>query len=373
MEAGDMSTESEARRTTLYEEHREAGGKLVDFAGWVLPVRYSGVVEEHLAVRRAAGLFDVSHMGEFRVSGPEAASFLQRMTPNDVADLTAGQAHYSALLSEAGTYLDDLLVYRLADQDFLLVVNAANRAGDFAWLESYVEGREATLTDVSDDYALLALQGPAAATILQRLTQTDLERIGYYRFARGEVASAEALISRTGYTGEDGFELYLAPAEAGRVWRALLERGAGEGLVPAGLGARDTLRLEAGMALYGHEIDDTVNPWEAGLGWVIKLEKGDFIGREALVRAREKGPERHLTGLELTGRGIARQGYSVLHGGRAVGAVTSGTWSPFFERAVAMAYLPVDLKAPETEVEVEVRGRGVAARVTKLPFYRRGG
>jgi len=343
---------------------------MVEFAGWQMPVQYRGVIDEHRAVRSAAGLFDVSHMGEFRIAGPGAEAFVQRLTPNDVRKLAPGRIHYSAFLTPEGTFVDDLLVYRLAADEFLLVVNAGNRIEDFAWA-SAVPRDGVELADVSDDYALLALQGPRAAAILQPLTAVALDAIRYYGFARGEVDGRPAIVSRTGYTGEDGFELYLAPGDAPAVWDALLAAGAPSGLVPAGLGARDTLRLEAGMALYGHEIDRTTTPWEAGLDWIVKLDKGEFTGREALVAARAAGPRRRLVGFEVEGRGIARQGHEIRTEGRPVGAVTSGTFSPTFERALGMAYVESLFAEPGRELRIDVRGRELAARVAPLPFYKR--
>lgn len=343
---------------------------MVDFAGWELPVQYAGVMEEHRAVRRAAGLFDVSHMGEVRVAGEGAEAFLQSLTPNDVHKLAEGRAHYSGLLNEQGTYLDDLLVYRMAEDEFLLVVNAANREGDLAWIRSRA-GEDVEIEDLTEAYALLALQGPRAARILEPLTDADLASLRYYGFTQASVAGQPALVSRTGYTGEDGFELYLIPDGAEEVWEALLEAGSPHGLQPAGLGARDTLRMEAGMALYGHEIDEQTTPWEAGLGWVVKLDKGDFVGRDALARQREQGVQRTLVGFEVEGRGIARQGYPVQVDGATVGEVTSGTYSPSFEKALGMAYLPVELAEDGSAIEIDVRGRPVAARIVGLPFYRR--
>jgi len=345
---------------------------MVEFAGWEMPVQYSGLIEEHRAVRGAAGLFDVSHMGEISVRGPQAESFLQYLTPNDVAQLVPGRAHYSGLLNEQGTYLDDLLIYRLAEQEFLVVVNAANAASDFEWVAARAASWDGVeVEDVSSRWALLALQGPRALEILAPLVPGDLSGIRYYGFRRGEVAGVEALLSRTGYTGEDGFELYLPPEAAAGVWRRLLQQGEPVGLVPAGLGARDTLRLEAGMALYGHEIDTTTTPLEVGLGWVVKLGKGDFIGRGALAAQKERGIRRKLIGFEVRGRGIARQGHQVMVGGSAVGQVTSGTWSPTFEKALGMAYVPLDLAALRTDLTLAVRGRELEAQVVELPFYRR--
>jgi aminomethyltransferase len=364
-----MESES-LRRTPLYECHRAAGARLVGFAGWEMPERYASIIDEHRAVRSAAGLFDVSHMGEIAVRGAGAEAFLQVLTPNDVSKLRPGRAHYSGLLTEEGTYIDDLLVYRRADESFMLVVNASNAEGDLEWILAHrPEGVE--VEDLSDRTALLALQGPLAPSILAPLTPLDLGTLRYYGFAESTVGGARAVISRTGYTGEDGFELYLEVPDAARVWDRLMEAGAPAGLVPAGLGARDTLRLEAAMALYGHEIDRTTTPWEASLGWVVKLDKGDFVGREALVAQRQAGIPRQLVGFEVRGRGIARQGHPIVDGDEEVGVVTSGTWSPTFEKALGMGYVPRERAAHDGELAVEVRGRRVSAQVVDLPFYRR--
>jgi aminomethyltransferase len=361
-----MADNKDLKRTPLYACHQEAGARLVEFAGWEMPVQYAGVIEEHRAVRTAAGLFDVSHMGEVRVKGSGAEALLQRLTPNDVSKLAPGRAHYSGLLTDRGTYVDDVLVYRLGTDDFLVVVNASNAGRDFEWLASRAE-LGAKVTDESDRYALLALQGPKAAEILEPLATPGATGLRYYGFMQGEVAGVPALISRTGYTGEDGFELYLAPEDAPAVWRRLLEAGA----APAGLGARDTLRLEAAMALYGHEIDESTTPFEAGLGWVVKLDKGDFLGREALASQREQGIPRKLVGFEVQGRGIARQGHGVVSDGETVGAVTSGTWSPTLEKALGMAYVPQELASPGTSLTLDVRGKPLSAVIVDLPFYRR--
>ncbi len=365
-----MNEDSKPRRTPLYQTHVDAGAKIVDFAGWEMPVQYAGVIDEHRAVRNAAGLFDVSHMGEILVTGPAAERYLQSVTPNDVSKLTPGRAHYSGLLTEAGTYVDDLLVYRLSEDEFLLVVNAANASKDFAWLQDHaIEGVE--LKDVSDRYALLALQGPEARAILASLTSYDLDSLKYYRFAVDRVAGMEAIISRTGYTGEDGFELYIDSELAPPMWMAIMDAGASAGLQPAGLGARDTLRLEAAMALYGHEIDDTRTPFDAGLNWVVKLGKGEFVGSQALTRQKEHGIFEKLVGFEVVGRGIARQGHGVVDGDKQIGIVTSGTWSPTFEKAIGMAYVPLEMAETGTELALDVRGRSVPARVVDLPFYKR--
>ena len=365
-----MTDTTTLRRTPLRDAHVAAGAKLVDFAGWEMPVQYAGLMEEHRAVRNAAGLFDVSHMGEFRVAGPGAEAFLQGLTPNDVAKLAIGRAHYSALLTPEGTFVDDLLVYRLGREEFMLVVNAANLDGDFAWIVGHPHpGCE--VTNLSDETALIALQGPRALSILAPLASIELAPIKYYGFAHGEVAGAPALISRTGYTGEDGFELYLAPDAAMHVWEALMAAGSPLGLLPAGLGARDTLRLEASMALYGHEIDRTTTPLDAGLDWVVKLEKGEFVGRQALLAQRERGLTRRLIGFEVVGRGIARQGHALRKDGVTVGTVTSGTFGPTLEKAVGMGYLPIELASVGAEIAVDVRGRELPARVEPLPFHRR--
>ncbi|HVS00944.1 MAG TPA: glycine cleavage system aminomethyltransferase GcvT [Thermoanaerobaculia bacterium] len=369
----DTVRTEDMRRTPLYTSHVELAGRMVPFAGWEMPVQYAGVIDEHRAVRTAAGLFDVSHMGEVRVRGEGAEAFLQWLTPNDVSKLAPGRAHYSGLLTEQGTYVDDVLIYRLAADDFLVVVNASNAPRDVEWIASRAgDFQGVQVDDVSDDYALLALQGPLALDILKPIAPPETAGLRYYGFLQGEVAGRKALISRTGYTGEDGFELYLAPEDAPHVWRLLLAAGGDRGIAPAGLGARDTLRLDAAMALYGHEIDETTTPFEAGLGWVVKLDKGDFLGREALAAQREAGLRRKLVGFEVQGRGIAREGHAVLSPeGEAVGKVTSGTWSPTFEKAIGMAYVPVEMAAPGTSLRLDVRGRQVPAAVVELPFYRR--
>jgi aminomethyltransferase len=361
-----MATSESLKRTPLYECHVESGARLVDFAGWEMPVQYQGVIEEHRAVRTAAGIFDVSHMGEVRVKGAGAESFLQRLTPNDVSKLAPGRAHYSGLLTDQGTYVDDLLIYRIGAEEFLVVVNASNAERDFEWMASRADAG-VQVTNESDRWALIALQGPKAVEILRPIATEGAIDLKYYGFLQGEVAGRPALISRTGYTGEDGFELYVAPEDAPAIWRRLLEAGA----LPAGLGARDTLRLEASMALYGHEIDESTTPFEAGLAWVVKMNKGDFQGREALAAQQAEGPRRKLVGFEVQGRGIARQGHEVKADGETVGSVTSGTWSPSFEKALGMAYVPVGMAAPGTPLEIGVRGKALPAVVVEMPFYRR--
>jgi aminomethyltransferase len=348
------------------------GAKMVPFGGWEMPVQYAGITEEHLAVRRAAGLFDVSHMGEIEVAGTDALAAVQRISTNDASRLEIGQAQYSALATPDGTFVDDLLVYRLAGDHFLLVVNAANIAAGFQWIRDGIAGvGDAVAVNTSSRYALLAVQGPRALDIVQSLTDVDLAAIRYYRFATGEVAGIRATISRTGYTGEDGFEIFVAPQTAERLWESIMSAGRHEGLQPAGLGARDTLRLEAAMRLSGQDIDGTTTVLEAGLGWIVGWDKPDFIGRSALVKQRETGVDRKLVGLEMVGSGIARHGYAVHAGGEQVGVVTSGTRTPFLEKAIGLAYVPAAGAAPGTEYDVDIRGRRVAARVVTLPFYKR--
>jgi len=358
--------------TPLHGRHVAMGAKMVPFGGWDMPVHYTGITEEHLATRRAAGLFDVSHMGEIEVAGTDALAAIQRISTNDAARLEVGQAQYSVLATPAGTFVDDVLVYRLADEHFLLVVNASNIVTDFEWIRDGIqEVGDAVAVNTSSRYALIAIQGPRALDIAQTLTDVDLSSIRYYRFETGEVASVRATISRTGYTGEDGFEIFVAPQGAERAWAALVSAGEPYGLRPAGLGARDTLRLEAAMRLSGQDIDRTTTVLEAGLGWVVGWDKTEFIGRAALVRQREKGLDRKLVGFEMLERGIARHGYAVFSDEDEVGRVTSGTRTPFLEKAIGLAYVPHAGSEPGTEFKIDVRGRLVGARVVSLPFYKR--
>jgi aminomethyltransferase len=363
------------KRTALYDEHVAAGGRMVPFAGFVMPVQYSSLTEEHLAVRSRAGIFDVSHMGEIFVSGPRALDFVQLISCNDHGKLAIGRAQYTGLMYPQGTFVDDLLVHRLADDEYLLVVNAANTDKDFAYLSELADGEPGVeVSNQSDRWAQIAVQGPLAQEILQPLTAVDLAAIKYYRFAWGEVVGHRALVARTGYTGEDGFEVYLGPPAAPELWRALLAEGGPKGLLPAGLGARDTLRLEAGMPLYGNDIDDTTTPLEAGLGWIVKLDKGDFIGRDVLERQQEAGVERRLVGFELLSPGIARHGHPVLlaeDDGEPVGHVTSGTRLPSLGKSMGMAYLPAAAAQVGREFFVDIRDRRARARVVELPFYSR--
>ena len=363
---------SELRKTPLYDEHASLGAKLVPFAGFAMPVQYpSGIQEEHRAVRQAAGLFDVSHMGEFRIRGPQAVDLVSRITTNDPAALSVGQAQYSVMCLPDGGIVDDLVVYRLGEEDLRLVVNAANIDKDWRHLAGHADGLEVDLEDESERVALLALQGPRAEEVLAPLTPLDLAEIGFYRFGEGEAVGVRGVVSRTGYTGEDGFELYLPAEEAAGAWRRLLEAGKAAGLRPAGLGARDTLRLEMGYALYGNDIDERTTPLEAGLGWLVKLEKGDFIGREALLRQKEEGVDRRLRGFRLTERGFPRAGYDLRYDGEPSGTVRSGTVSPSLGYGIGTAYLPPGAE-PGDPLAVVIRGREVAAEVARVPFYRDG-
>jgi glycine cleavage system T protein (aminomethyltransferase) len=357
------------RRTPLYDLHRELGAKLIDFGGWEMPVQYSGILEEHRAVRERVGLFDVSHMGELEVTGRDALASLQWLTPNDVSRLADGRCHYSAFLTERGTFVDDLLVYRKSADDYMLVVNASNTPKDFEWAKKYNRGN-ARVENASDRVALISVQGPRAAALLSRVATPDPSDLPYYGFRETAVFGSAALVSRTGYTGEDGFEIYLPPDRAEPTFEGLLEEGVDDGVLPCGLGARDTLRLEAKMALYGNDIDDTVTPWAADLGWVVKMKKGDFLGRAALERQKAEGVPRKLVGFEMVDRGIARHGYAA-RTAFGEGVVTSGTHSPTLGRPIGLALLPVGASAIGTEFEVDIRGRGAKTRVVATPFYKR--
>jgi aminomethyltransferase len=360
-----------ALRTPLYDAHLRSGARMVEFAGWDMPVQYAGLLEEHAAVRTAVGLFDVSHMGEVVFRGPRALASLQGLFTNDLSRVTDGQAQYGCLCRESGGIVDDVVVYRRTAEDLLVCVNAANRQKDYAWLADHAAG--ADVRDESDAFAQLALQGPRAAAVLEKLCGSDLTGMRTYRFAPGTVAGRECLVARTGYTGEDGFELFCKAADAVPLWEALLEAGRPERIQPCGLGCRDSLRLEMAYRLYGSDMDDATTPLEAGLAWVVKLDKGEFVGRGALVRQREAGLTRKLVGFALTQPGIARHGYPVLQEGRAVGAVTSGTRSPTLGTSIGLAYVPPALAAEGSTFAVEIRGRPVAATVVKTPFYGRSG
>jgi aminomethyltransferase len=356
-----------SRRTPLYDTHVRAGARLVEFAGWEMPVQYAGILAEHEAVRTRVGLFDVSHMGEVVFRGPRALEALNRVFTNDLSKVADGQAQYGCLCRDGGGIVDDVVVYRRSAEDLLVCVNAGNRAKDFEWLAGHAGG--ADVRNESDDWAQLALQGPHAAQLLQRLTKVNLSLLRSYRFTAGEVAGTGCLVARTGYTGEDGFELFCPSAQGPRLWDALVEAGSPERIQPCGLGARDSLRLEMAYRLYGSDMDDTTTPLEAGLAWVVKLDKGDFVGRDALLRQREQGVARKLVGFTLTDPGIPRHGYPVLQDGRKVGEVTSGTRSPTLEIPIGLAYVPTALAAEGSTFAVEIRGRAAAARVVKTPFY----
>jgi aminomethyltransferase len=363
------------KQTPLNAAHRRLGARMVDFGGWDMPVQYpAGTVEEHLRTRRRSGLFDVSHMGEIEVRGAEAIPFVNRLCSNDVTKLVDGQAHYTALTTPEGTVVDDLLVYRFAEDHLLLVVNASTTGKDWDWINSHRGNEAVELTNRSADFCQIAVQGPDAVRILQTLTGTPLEEIKYYHFREGTVDGVPSIISRTGYTGEDGFEVYAAPDKAEQLWDRLLEAGAygtPEGILPCGLAARNTLRLESAMALYGHEIDETTTLYEANLGWICKLNKGDFTGRERLAQQKAEGVTRKLVGFEVTDRGIARDGYDVLVNGEKLGRVTSGSPAPYLKKNIGLAYLPTQHTDVGQEIQIDVRGRPVAARIVPVPFYKR--
>jgi aminomethyltransferase len=351
------------------------GGRMVDFGGWDMPVQYvAGTIEEHLRTRTHAGLFDVSHMGEIDVVGPDAIAFVNRLVSNDAAKLVDGQAQYSALTTPEGTVIDDLLVYRFAEDRLLLVVNASTTEKDWDWIKSYQRDERVELQNVSAKYCQLALQGPDALGIMQTLTETPLAEIKYYHFREGHVDGIPSIISRTGYTGEDGFEVYAAADKAEHLWERILgagNHGTPEGVLPCGLAARNTLRLEAAMALYGHEITEETTLLEANLGWICKLNKGDFIGRERLAQQKEEGVRRRLVGFEMTERGIARDDQEVLINGERVGRVTSGSPAPFLKKNLGMAYVPVEFANEGQQIQIDVRGRAVGAVIVKTPFYKR--
>ena len=357
-------------KTPLNAVHRSMGAKMVDFGGWDMPVEYSGVIQEHNAVRKGVGLFDVSHMGEIEVRGPKALDLVQHVTVNDASKLKLGQAQYSALLYETGGFVDDILVHKVADDHYFLCVNASNQDKDYEHIAAN-HHFDATVENAGPRYAQLAVQGPLATGVVKKLTNADLSAVKRYHFVDGVFSGAPARIARTGYTGEDGWEIYVAPEYAERLWKEILAVGADVGILACGLGARNTLRMESAMPLYGHEIDASITPWEAGLDWIVKLEKGDFLGREALVKQREKGITRKLIGFEVKGRGIARDGYEILTGGVAAGWVTSGGPAPALNKNIGMCYLPPHLAEPGNAIEISVRGRGVEAVTIPIPFYKR--
>ena len=358
---------SALKRTPLHDVHAALGAKIVPFAGYEMPVQYpAGITAEHKSVREGVGMFDVSHMGEFWVTGDRAVDFVNYVTTNNVAALAIGQVHYTTILNDRGTIEDDTLVYRFADR-IMMVVNASNAAKDFAHIQRHAAKFGVTLRDASDEMALLAVQGPKAASVLQTLTKTDLSSIKYYHFTEGEVAGHPAIISRTGYTGEDGFELYVGNRFAVPIWQAIMKTGQ---VAPAGLGARDTLRLEMGMALYGNDIDDTTTPLEANLAWLVKLDKGDFVGRDALVAQKQRGLTRKLVGFTMAERNFPRHGYPVFFAGAPSGVVCSGTMSPTLGIPIGTCYLPVAGTKAGSSFEIEIRGKRLPATVTRPPFYK---
>lgn len=361
---------TELKKTPLFDVHCSSNAKLVDFGGWNMPVQYSGILQEHNAVRTGVGLFDVSHMGEIEVHGPEAAELVDYIATNNTGKLKTGQAHYSALLYVHGGFVDDILVHKVSDTDFFLCVNASNQEKDFEHIQA--QNRfDAEVVFASDRYAQLAVQGPKALETVQKLTDTNLSAIKYYWFTDGQVAGVPARIARTGYTGEDGFELYVAPESAKHVWDAVLDAGKEFDIKPCGLGARNTLRLEAKMALYGHEITASINPFEADLGWIVKMDKAEFVGRTALEKAQQQGVTRKLVGFEMKERGIGRDGYEVWMDGKPAGWVTSGGPSPTLNKNIGLCYLPVDKATPGQSIQVMIRNAPVEAVTVPTPFYKR--
>jgi aminomethyltransferase len=371
---------NKVRKTALNSVHREMGAKMVEFNGWDMPVEYPasigcGIVNEHMAVRTGVGIFDVSHMGDIRLAGREALAAVQQISMNDASRLAIGQAQYSALLYPQGTFVDDVIVHRLGEEDYLLVINAGTREKDFTWVRDHARRFDCKIEDLSDEFTQIAIQGPKGVGLLQKLTDADLGAVKFYWVTRGTVCGLKnTLIGRTGYTAEDGFEIYISSDEAtsARVWYEILEAGKEFGVVPCGLGARNTLRLEGNLSLYGHEISDTINVWEAGLDRFCKMEKPDFMGRAALEKAKAEGLNKTLVGLEMVDRGIARDGYRILdEGGNEIGYVTSGSPAPFLKKNIAMAYVPPAQAVIGTTVKVEIRGQGVNAQVVASPFYKR--
>lgn len=358
------------KRTPLFEAHKQLGAKMVPFGGWEMPVQYSGVIDEHQTVRTQVGLFDVSHMGEVEVRGPKALEAVNQLITNDLEKAKDGQALYTAMCREDGGIVDDLVVYRFSREHIFICVNAANRDKDFEWIRTHL-GEGAAATNRSDEFAQIAVQGPKAETLVSRFTDTPLSNIAFYHFAEGQVMGQPAIISRTGYTGEDGFELYVPSALGQELFLALHGKGQDLGVKPAGLGARDSLRLEARMCLYGSDITDHTDPISAGLGWVVKLDKPDFIGKAALSRVKAEGPKQKLVGFEMEGSGIARHGYPILVGGERVGEVSSGTKGPTVDKAIGLGWVGAGHAEPGTELQIEIRGKAVPARVKKGPFYKR--
>jgi aminomethyltransferase len=388
LSAVEATTTPAVRKTALNAVHRQMGAKMVEFNGWDMPVEYPvaigcGIINEHMAVRRGVGIFDVSHMGDIRLAGPQALAAVQHISMNDASRLAVGQAQYSALLYPEGTFVDDVIVHRLGEDEYLLVINAGTREKDFGWVRDNVRQFDCAVENLSDDFTQIAIQGPKAVDLLQKMTDAHLSTVKFYWVTHGNIVLVDnsarrylgnTLIARTGYTAEDGFEIYVPSDEATSawVWNRLLEVGKEFGVVPCGLGARNTLRLEGKLPLYGHEISDTINVWEAGLDRFCKMEKPEFIGRAALEKAKAAGVKRALVGLEMTERGIARDGYKVLDGaGSEIGYVTSGSPAPFLKKNIALGYVPPEFAAIGTALKVEIRGQGVGAAVVPTPFYKR--
>ena len=359
------------KRTRLYAAHETAKAKFVEFFGWEMPIEYTGIIQEHMAVRQKAGLFDVSHMGEIVISGKDSLDFVQYLTPNNAARLNANKAQYSALTTPQGTFVDDLLVYYLDDNAYLLVVNASNSGKDFQWILSHKNGFDVEVQNRSDDYTQVALQGPESQKILQPLTDIALDGITSFAVERGIVAGVEAIVSRTGYTGEDGFEIYTLDRNPDKLWNAILDEGGKNGLLPVGLGARDTLRLEARLMLYGNDIDEGTTVLEADMRWLVKFKKGDFLGREALLRQKEEGVRRKIVGFEMIGRGIARPHYPVFIDAEEISTVRSGSFSPYLKKSIGLTYLPLEYTEIGTEFTIAIREKRVEARVVPTPFYKR--
>ncbi len=359
------------KRTRLYPCHLELGAKMIEFFGWEMPVEFKGIIDEHLAVRKTAGLFDVSHMGEILIQGPDALAFVQYLTPNDASRLSQNQAQYTALTTPKGTFIDDMLAYNLGDNKFLLVVNAANSDKDYEWIASHKGAFHVQVENASDAYTQLALQGPNSLQIFKPLTEINLDEMKYFWSAWGKVSGEEALVSRTGYTGEDGFEIYTLSQNPGVIWEAIIEQGKSFGLLPIGLGARDTLRLEAKLMLYGNDIDETTTVMEADLKWLVKFKKGDFLGKEVLLKQSEEGIKRKIIGFELLERGIARPHYPVFIRGEKVSEVNSGSYSPFLKKSIGLTYLPIEYTEVGTEFEIGIRDKRTKAKVVQTPFYKR--
>jgi len=376
--SAEIEAPSTLRKTALNETHRQLGAKMVDFSGWDMPVEYpkhGGLMKEHLAVRTGVGVFDVSHMGDIRIHGPQALRAVQRITMNDAAKMSVGQCQYSAMLYPQGTFVDDVIVHKMADDDYLLVINAGTREKDVNWVTENTKEFDCQVQHLSDDYTQIAIQGPRAAETLQKLVDADLSKVKFYWFTYGVVCGIPGtMIARTGYTAEDGFEIYVpsdVPTSA-RVWDEVMQAGAEFGIVPCGLGSRNTLRLEGALSLYGHEISETINVWEARLDRFLKMDKGDFAGRAALEKAKADGIKRTLVGLESVERGIPRDGYKVLDlGGKEIGYVASGSYAPFLKKNIALAYVPVEQSAVDTEIAVEIRNQPVKCKVVPIPFYKR--